>query len=181
MFILIHAINSLSVKDYKTLKTGGNVLFLNHWLQNSGSCRKQKFFPENIIFKGIIFWYFQTATCYNSSLVFSRLDPGSVIAAYNIACPQLNGDTLISLYAVLLMLERVWTLLPRFSADAKVTHAQDISSVIATNKLKSKVLKNNTMNGKNLRIIEWMVKEGQKGASTYRVQRKAFPNNKKEV
>ena len=99
MFILIHAINSLSVKDYKTLKTGGNVLFLNHWLQNSGSCRKQKFFPENIIFKGIIFWYFQTATCYNSSLVLSRLDPGSVIAAYNIACPQLNRDTLISLYA----------------------------------------------------------------------------------
>ena len=79
------------------------------------------------------------------------------------------------------MLKRVWTRLPRFSADAKVTHAQDISSVIATNKLKSKVLKNNTMNGKNLRIIEWMVKEGQKGASTYRVQRKAFPINKKGV
>ena len=77
------------------------------------------------------------------------------------------------------MLERVWTLLQRFSADAKVTHSQDISSVIATNKLKSKVLKNNTMNGKNLRIIEWMVKEGQKGASTYRVQRKACPINKK--
>ena len=76
------------------------------------------------------------------------------------------------------MLERVWTLLPRFSADAKVTHAQDISSVIATNKLKSKVLKNDTINGKNLRIIEWMVKEGQKGAFTYRTQRKAFPINK---
>ena len=82
------------------------------------------------------------------------LDPPFVKAAYNIACPQLNGDTLISLYAVLLMLERLWTLLQLFSADAKVTHAQDISSVIATNKLKSKVLKNNTMNGKNLRIIE---------------------------
>ena len=79
------------------------------------------------------------------------------------------------------MLKRVWTRLPRFSADAKVTYAQDISSVIATNKLKSKVLKNNTMNGKNLRIIEWMVKEGQKGASTYRTQRKAFPIIKKEV
>ena len=136
------------VKDYKTLKTGGNVLFLNHWLQNSGSCRKHKFFPENIIFKGIIFLYFQTATCYNFSLVLSRLDPALVKAAYNIACPQLNGDTLIPLYAVLLMLERVWTLLPQFSADVKVTHAQDISSVIATNKLKSKVLKNNIMNGK---------------------------------
>ena len=37
------------------------------------------------------------------------------------------------------------------------------------------------MNGKNLRIIEWMVKEGQKGASTYRTQRKAFPIIKKEV
>ena len=86
---------------------------------------------------------FQTATCYNSSLVFSRLDPALVKAAYNIACP----------YAELWMLERVWTRLPRFSADAKVTHAQDISSVKATNKLKSKVLKNNTMNGKNLRII----------------------------
>ena len=81
------------------------------------------------------------------------MDPALVKAAYNVACPQLNGDTLISLYAVLLMLERVWTLLQRFSADAKVTHAQDISSVIATNKLKSKVLKNNTMNGKNLTII----------------------------
>ena len=138
------------VKDYKTLKTGGNVLFLNHWLQNSGSCRKHKFFPENIIFKGIIFLYFQTATCY-------------ITAAYNIACPQLNGDTLISLYAVLLMLERVWTLLPRFSADVKVTHEQDISSVIAANKLKSKVLKNNTMNGKNLRIIWWVLMNGKRG------------------
>ena len=136
------------VKDYKTLKTGGNVLFLNHWLQNSGSCRKQKFFPEKIIFKGIILTLSNCDMLYNSSLVLSRLDPALVKATYNIACPQLNGDTLISLYAVLLMLERVWTLLPRFSADVKVTHAQDISSVIATNKLKSKVLKNNTMNGK---------------------------------
>ena len=90
---------------------------------------------------------------YNSSLVLPWLDPGLVIAAYNIACPQLNRDILISLYAVLLMLKRVWNLLPPFSADAKVMHAQDISSVIATNKLKSKVLKNNTINGKNLRII----------------------------
>ena len=40
--------------------------------------------------------YFQTATCYNLSLVLSRLDPALVKAAYNIACPQLNGDTLIS-------------------------------------------------------------------------------------
>ena len=115
--------------------------------------KRNSFQKTGTIFKGIIFLYFQTATCYNSSLVLSRLDPALVKAAYNIACPQLNGDTLISLYAVLLMLERVWTLLPRFSADAKVTHAQDISSVIAANKLKSKVLKNNTMNGKNLRII----------------------------
>ena len=46
------------------------------------------------------------------------------------------------------MLKRVWTRLPRLSADAKVTHAQDISFVIATNKMKSEVLKNNTMNGK---------------------------------
>ena len=60
----------------------------------------------------------------------------------------------VSLYAVLVMLEKVCTLLAQFSADAKVTHAQDISSVIATNKLKSKVLKNDTINGKNLRIIE---------------------------
>ena len=50
----------------------------------------------------------------NSSLVFSRLGSALVKAAYNIACSQLNGDTLISLYAVLLMLERVWTLLPQF-------------------------------------------------------------------
>ena len=79
------------------------------------------------------------------------------------------------------MLERVWTLLARFSADVKVMHAQDISSVIATNKLKSKVLKNNTMNGKNLRIIWWMVREGQKGDTTYRAPRKAFPINEKGV
>ena len=123
MFILNHAINSLSVKDNRKLKTGGkkvtfqNVNFLNHWLQNTRSCGKKKFFPENTIFKGIIFWYFQTATCYNSSLVLSRLDPALVKAAYNIACP----------YAVLWMLERVWTRLPRFSANAEATQAQDIS------------------------------------------------------
>ena len=86
----------------------------------------------------------------------------------------------VSLYAVLVMLEKVCTLLPRFSADAKVTHAQDICSVIATNELKSKVLKNDTINGKNLSIIEWMVKEGQ-GAPTYRTQRKAFPIKKEGV
>ena len=140
---------------------------------------KKKFFQENTIFKGIIF--FENLTCYNSSLVLSRVGPALVKAAYNIACPQLNGNTLISLYAVLLRLERLWTLLPRFPADAKATHAQDTSSVIATNKLKSKVLKNNTMNGKNLTIIWWMVKEGQKNVSTYRAQRKAFPINKKGV
>ena len=181
MFILIHAINSLSIKDYKTLKIGGNVNFLNYWLQNSGLCRKNKFFPEKTIFKGIILTLSNCDMLYNSSLVLSRLDPALVIAAYNIACPQLNWDTLISLYAVLLMLDRVWTLFQRFSAYAKVTHAQDISSVVATNKLKSKVLKNDTINGKNLRIIEWMVKDGQKSASTYRTQRKAFPIIKKEV
>ena len=37
------------------------------------------------------------------------------------------------------------------------------------------------MNGKNLGMIWWMVKEGQKGDSTYRAQRKAFPINKKGV
>ena len=137
---------------------------------------KNKFFQEKTVFKGIIFWHFQTATCYNSSLVLSRLGSVLVKAAYNIAVLS-NGDTLISLYAVLLMLKRVWTRLPRFSANAKVTHAQDSSSVIATNKLKSKVLKNNTMNGKNLRIIWWMVREGQKSDSTYRAPRKAFPIN----
>ena len=79
------------------------------------------------------------------------------------------------------MLDRVWTRLPRFSADAKAMHAQDISSIKATDKLKSKVLKNNTMNGKKLRIIWWMVKEGQKGDPTYRALRKAFPINKRGV
>ena len=78
------------------------------------------------------------------------------------------------------MLERVWTLLPRFSADTKVMHVQDYSYVIATNKLKNKVLKNNTMNGKSLRII-WMVKEGQKGDSIYFAQLKAFPLIKTSV
>ena len=71
---------------------------------------------------------FQTATYYNSSLVLSKLDPALVKAAYNIACPdQLNGDTLIFLYAVLWMLERVWTRLARFSAHSKAAQAQDMS------------------------------------------------------
>ena len=113
-----------------------------------GRVEKKKFFSENTIFKGIIFWYLQTATCYNSSLVLSRLGPALVKAAYNIACPQLSGNISISLYAMLLTFERVWTLLPRFWADTRVTHVQDNSYVIATNKLKNKVLKNNTMNGK---------------------------------
>ena len=139
---------------------------------------KKNFFERTPFFKGIIFWYVLTATCYNSSLVFSRLGSALVKAAYNIACPQLNGDTLIFLYAVLLMLERVWTLLPQFCADTKVTHVQDNSYVIATNKLKNKVLMNKTMNGKSLRMW-WMVKEGQKGDSTYHAQRKAFPFIKK--
>ena len=83
-------------------------------------------------------------------LVLSRVGQGPALvkAAYNIACPQLNGNTLITLYAVLLMLERVWTRLPEFWADTKVTHVQDESLVIATNKLKNKVPKNNTLNGK---------------------------------
>ena len=114
-------------------------------------------FKRTPFFKGIIFWYFQTATCYNSSLVFSRLGSALVKAAYNIACPQLNGDTLIFLYAVLLMLERGWTLLPQFWADTKVTHVQDNSYVIAT---KNKVLKNNTMSGKSLRILNMMNGKG---------------------
>ena len=74
-----------------------------------------------------------------------------------------------------MMLERVWTRLPRLSADAKATHAQDIFSIKVTNKLKSKVLKNNTVNGKKLKIIWWMVKEGQKGDSTYRANERPFP------
>ena len=69
--------------------------------------KRNSFQKTGTIFKDIIFLYFQTATCYNSSLVLSRLDPALVKAAYNIACPQLNGDTLLSLYAMLLMLERV--------------------------------------------------------------------------
>ena len=58
---------------------------------------KKKFFQEKTVFKGIIFWHFQTATCYNSSLVLSRVDPALVKAAYNVACPQPNGNTLITL------------------------------------------------------------------------------------
>ena len=89
---------------------------------------KKKFFQENTILKDIIFFEnFQTATCYNSSLVLSRVGPALVKAAYNIACPQLNGNTLMSLYAVLMMLERVWTRLPRSSADTKLTHVEDDS------------------------------------------------------
>ena len=61
--------------------------------------KRNSFQKTGTIFKGIIFLYFQTTTCYNSTLVLSRLDPALVKAAYNITCPQLNGDTLISLYA----------------------------------------------------------------------------------
>ena len=151
-----------------------------------GHVEKRNFYQRTPFSKASFFWYFQTATCYNSSLVLSKLDPAFVKAAYNIAVLNLTETLWFPLMdAVLLMLKRVWTRLPRFSADAKVTHAQDISSVIETNKLKSKVLKNNTTNGKNLRIIKWMVKEGQKGASTYRVpgtacNEKRFPLIKKE-
>ena len=55
-----------------------------------GHVEKKNFFPENTIFKGIIFWYFQTATCYNPSLVLSRLDPALVRAACNIAVLNLT-------------------------------------------------------------------------------------------
>ena len=40
-----------------------------------------------------------------------------------------------------MMMERVWTHLPRLSADTKVTHVQDNSYVIASNKLKNKDLR----------------------------------------
>ena len=108
-----------------------------------GHVEKRICFQRTPFLKASFFDTFKHATCYNSLLVLFRLDPTLVKAAYNIACPQLqlNGDTLISLYAVLLMLERVWTLLPQFGADTKVTHVQDISYVTATNKLKNKVLK----------------------------------------
>ena len=33
----------------------------------------------------------------NSSLVLSRVDPALVKSAYNVACPQPNGNTLITL------------------------------------------------------------------------------------
>ena len=129
------------------------LIFLIIGFKIPGHVEKRNSFQRTPFLKASFFDTFKHATCYNSLLVLFRLDPTLVKAAYNIACPQLqlNGDTLISLYAVLLMLERVWTRLQRFSADAKATHAQDISSVKATNELKSKVLKNNTMNGKNLK------------------------------
>ena len=69
-----------------------------------------------------------------------------------------------------------------FSSFQSRASTRYLFPVKATNELKSKVLKNNTMmNGKNLGMIWWMVKEGQKGDSTYRAQRKAFPINKKGV
>ena len=126
MFILNHAINSLFVKDNRKLKTGGkkvtfrNVNFLNHCLQNTRSCRKRNSFQRTPVLKAS----FSDTFKLRHALIRLRLDPALVKAAStsNIACPQLNGDTLISLYAVLLMLERVWTRLPRFSGDAKATH-----------------------------------------------------------
>ena len=185
-FFLIHAISSLFDKDCRNLNSLVNrllpkmLVFLIIDFKILGRVEK-KILSREHHFQRHHFWYFQTATCYDSSLVLSGLDPALFKAAYSIACPQLNGDALISLYALLLMLERVWTLLPRFlAADTKVMHVQDYSYVIATNKLKKKVLKNNTMNGKSLRII-WMVKEGQKGDSIYYAQLKALPLIKRSV
>ena len=75
------------------------LIFLIIGFKILGHVKKRNSFQKTgSIFKGIIFLYFQTTTCYNSSLVLSRLDPALVKAAYNITCPQLNGDTLISLY-----------------------------------------------------------------------------------
>ena len=82
-----------------------------------GHVEKRNSFQRTPFLKASFFDAFKHATCFNSLLVLFRLDPALVKAAYNIACP----------YAVLWMLERVWTRLPRFSANAEDTQAQDIS------------------------------------------------------
>ena len=142
-----------------------------------GHVEKKIFFPENTIFKGIIFWYFQTATCYNSSLVLSRLDPALVKAACNIAVLNLMETLWFPFMPCYWCWKECGPVYHGFQLMPRSRSTRYLFSVIATNKLKSKVLKNNTMNGKNLRIIWWMVREGRKGDSTYRAPRKAFPIN----
>ena len=152
------------------------LIFLINAFKILGHVEKRNFYWTTPFSQASFFWCFQTATCYNSSLVLSRLDPAFIKAAYNIAVLNLT-ETLWFPFMLCHWCWKEWTLLPRFSADAKVMHAQDISSIIATNKLKSKVLKNNTMNRKNLRIIWWMVREGKKGDSMYCLPQKTFPVN----
>ena len=63
-----------------------------------GHFKKKILSRENLLKASFFDTFTETATCYNSSLVLSRVDPTLVKAAYNIACPQLNGNTLITLY-----------------------------------------------------------------------------------
>ena len=86
---------------------------------------KKKFFQEKSVFKGTIFWYFQTVTCYNSSLVLSIVGTALVKAAYNIACSQLNGHTLMTLYCA----NDVGKSVDPFTrlSDTKVARVQDDS------------------------------------------------------
>ena len=75
---------------------------------------EKNYFKRKPFLKGSFFDTFTLRHAIISSLILSRVGPALVKAAYDIACPQLNGNTLITLYAVLLMLERVWTRLPGF-------------------------------------------------------------------
>ena len=78
------------LKIAKRLKLVVMLIFLIIDFKIVGYVEKTNFFPEKTIFKGIILTLSNCDMLYNSSLVLSRLDSALVIAAYNIACPQLN-------------------------------------------------------------------------------------------
>ena len=62
-----------------------------------GHLKKKNSFKRKPFLKASFFDTFKLRHCYNSSLVLSRVDAALVKAAYNVACPQPNGNTLITL------------------------------------------------------------------------------------
>ena len=100
---------------------------------------------------------FQTATYYNSSLVLSKLDPALVKAAYNIAVLNLTETLWFPFMLCYWCWKKCGPVYHGFQLMPRPRSTRYLFSIKATNKLKSKVLKNNTINGKNFTIIWWMV------------------------
>ena len=83
------------------------------------------------------------------------MDPALVKVAYNVACPKLNGNTLITLCSANDVGQSVDPFTTAFSGmSGYLGHACKRELLRYGNKyeLKNKVLKNNTMNA-NLRIV----------------------------